>query len=340
MSDLETTLKDLPRLLREREEDLEERERELRRLKERLEKEHPSLGKPSDVLRLNVAGIELIYVLRRTLTQGLEGSLLESMFSGRWDDSLEKDEDGRFFVDQQADLFVCLVNYLRNKQNETPLSKRTKSPNPSDIFVAMCEYYGVTFAVYPVALYAFDFKKYKEDNSFSSWNLITEFEKQIHHVAEIETTYWIQAVVGCHSRNVVAFEVVLDECSHALIGWFQTEEMSNHKDAKDEWSGNGFGPYSVALDCKQCGTVNYEKQELHSLGSAAVSLKQGSHIRAEMTGKEATWYVDGKKIASEKVAFDIRDTDSSYSTKHKRPNWKACLSIEGSFTITKVELEF
>jgi hypothetical protein len=56
------------------------------------------LGEPGDVLRFNVGGAR-IDVLRRTLTS-VEGSMLAAKFSGRWDDSLEKDADGNFFIDQ------------------------------------------------------------------------------------------------------------------------------------------------------------------------------------------------------------------------------------------------
>ena len=52
----------------------------------------------SEVLHLNVGG-DLTAVLRRTLTS-VEGSMLASRFSGRWDDSLERDRDGNFFIDQ------------------------------------------------------------------------------------------------------------------------------------------------------------------------------------------------------------------------------------------------
>ena len=53
---------------------------------------------PCDVLHLNIGG-NLTAVLRRTLTS-VEGSMLASRFSGRWDESLEKDRNGNFFIDQ------------------------------------------------------------------------------------------------------------------------------------------------------------------------------------------------------------------------------------------------
>ena len=58
-SDLERTLQDLPKLLRERGEALKEQEREIKKLKATLEREHPTLGKASDVIRLNVGGTRI-----------------------------------------------------------------------------------------------------------------------------------------------------------------------------------------------------------------------------------------------------------------------------------------
>jgi len=85
---LEESLKGLPDLLRKRAKALDDREAELKRTQKALEEANPSLGTPSDVLNLNVGGT-VISVLRRTLTS-IEGSMLASRFSGRWDDSLEK----------------------------------------------------------------------------------------------------------------------------------------------------------------------------------------------------------------------------------------------------------
>ena len=57
----------------------------------------------------NVGGT-LTAVLRRTFTS-VEGSLLASRFSGRWDDSIEKDRHGNFFIDQPIELFLPMIKY-------------------------------------------------------------------------------------------------------------------------------------------------------------------------------------------------------------------------------------
>jgi len=151
MEDLEVTLKNLPKLLKEREEALDQREKELEHWKATIEQDNPSAGRPGDVLRLNVGGSTRIDVLRRTLTQ-MEGSMLASKFSGRWDDNLEKDADGNFFIDQPPELFVPLINFLRARASETPLALKAVPPAFSSSqeyndFYRMVEYYGMTLGV-------------------------------------------------------------------------------------------------------------------------------------------------------------------------------------------------
>lgn len=102
---------------------------------------------PCDVLHLNVGG-HVTAVLRRTLTS-VEGSMLASRFSGRWDDSIEKDRDGNFFIDQPYELFEPMINYLRAKACETALAPPVTSPEfhseeKRRDFVRMVEYFGIS----------------------------------------------------------------------------------------------------------------------------------------------------------------------------------------------------
>jgi len=102
---IEDTLAALGELLRNRKNALDEREKELQEATEAFEREKAVFGassgdgkKKNDVLYLNIGG-NVVNVLRRTLTS-VEGSMLASLFSGRWDDNIEKDADGNFFIDQ------------------------------------------------------------------------------------------------------------------------------------------------------------------------------------------------------------------------------------------------
>ena len=79
-----------------------------------------------DIINLNVGGKKMT-TKRSTLCQ-VEGSLLASMFSGRWEDSLARDEDGRIFFDFNPQYFVYILDYLRARtiataENPAPLPK-------------------------------------------------------------------------------------------------------------------------------------------------------------------------------------------------------------------------
>ena len=72
----------------------------------------------NDIIELNVGGHKLS-TKRSTLCQ-VEGSLLASMFSGRWEDSLERDKDGAIFFDFNPQYFLVILEYLRAKKIATP----------------------------------------------------------------------------------------------------------------------------------------------------------------------------------------------------------------------------
>jgi hypothetical protein len=72
----------------------------------------------NDIIHLNVGGHKLT-TKRSTLCQ-VEGSLFASMFSGRWEDSLERDQDGAIFFDFNPQYFLVILDYLRAKKIATP----------------------------------------------------------------------------------------------------------------------------------------------------------------------------------------------------------------------------
>jgi hypothetical protein len=71
-----------------------------------------------DIIDLNVGGHKLT-TTRSTLCQ-VEGSLLASMFSGRWEDGLKRDKDGAIFFDFNPQYFVIILGYLRARKIATP----------------------------------------------------------------------------------------------------------------------------------------------------------------------------------------------------------------------------
>ena len=64
----------------------------------------------ADMLDINAGG-EMVRVSRGTLTQK-KGTVLEAIFSGRWDKQLLRDGKGCIFLDVNPTCFRCIVDYL------------------------------------------------------------------------------------------------------------------------------------------------------------------------------------------------------------------------------------
>ena len=104
----------------------------------------------NDIIHLNVGGHKLT-TKRSTLCQ-VEGSLLASMFSGRWRNSLERDQDGAIFFDFNPQYFVVILDYLRAKKIATP---EHPAPLPkvaedqAESFNNLLEYLGLSDEIVP-----------------------------------------------------------------------------------------------------------------------------------------------------------------------------------------------
>ena len=107
----------------------------------------------NDIINLNVGGTK-ITTKRSTLCQ-VSGSLLASMFSGRWETSLERDEDGRIFFDFNPQYFVLILDYLRAKRVATPENPAPLPKVPDDQaknFNNLIEYLGLTHEIVPAPI--------------------------------------------------------------------------------------------------------------------------------------------------------------------------------------------
>ena len=106
-----------------------------------------------DIINLNVGGKKMT-TKRSTLCQ-VEGSLLASMFSGRWEDSLARDEDGRIFFDFNPQYFVYILDYLRARtiataENPAPLPKVAEDQVKH--FSNLVEYLGLGDEIVPTVI--------------------------------------------------------------------------------------------------------------------------------------------------------------------------------------------
>mmetsp|Transcript_10923 Transcript_10923/g.22865 ORF Transcript_10923/g.22865 Transcript_10923/m.22865 type:complete len:591 (-) Transcript_10923:380-2152(-) len=68
-----------------------------------------------EVMEINAGG-QIIVVKRGILTQ-CEGSILEALFSGRWENKLLRDLKGRVFLDVDPDCFKKIVEFLCDRQD-------------------------------------------------------------------------------------------------------------------------------------------------------------------------------------------------------------------------------
>jgi hypothetical protein len=317
---IEKLLESLSGLLSKREKCLDERERELEKAVQVFEGEKVNLGcgnyQPSDVLNINVGGT-VMAVLRRTITS-VEGSMLASRFSGRWDDSIEKDRDGNFFIDQPFELFLPMIDHLRGKACETPLASPVSSPElpffvnsakKYNDFKRMVEYYGMTPGIYPTPI---DLHCGMPGNS-----TISQYPE-----AGVTANDWsvFKIVTEGHKRSIVSFEVTIGRVESMHIGWLIPGIWQANLTSSAPISGVGECIASVGLDCARCGlVVNGQFTKVQDL-----SIDEGSVIRCENRGKR--WFVNGNEIASSFLPAIDQSVIPAFSGKGK---WK----------ITAVELE-
>lgn len=328
---LDETLANLTLVLKKKQQELEERELALEKATASLNRDRSEFigdKSDSDVLHLNVGGDRLA-VLRRTLTS-VEGSMLASRFSGRWDESLEKDKDGNFFIDQPIELFRPLVNYLRAKACETPLGPPVKSPYPKDYelrqdFYRLVEYFGASSGIYPTVI-----ELHRGEPGSADIGSFPDCYVNSHEWS----TFTVQTQGHC--REVTSFEVVLGNVERMQIGWIDesgyVENLSN-----DHKNGVGEEANSIAIDCCRGGLLVegvFSKLDGLSIGA-------GSVIRCEQKGHR--WLVDGKVVVSSIASDETRRFENNFlpAMNHVNNDHKKiipCFSGKGHWTLSQIVL--
>ncbi|KAL3775086.1 hypothetical protein ACHAWO_000766, partial [Cyclotella atomus] len=320
---LEDTLEALPQLLKRRQLLLEERERELEKRVAAFEKETGYMNMQqshSDVLQLNVGGT-FTAVLRRTLTS-VEGSMLASRFSGRWDESLEKDADGNFFIDQPIHLFQPMMDYLRARNSETPLGPPVTSPEFENEtqrrnFVRMVEYFGMTPGIYPTVMEICRGEPEKAEVSG-------------HPNLGVSTSEWASFILGTkgHNRPITSFSVILGQVERGQFGWVRSGHFVRMLRPGDH-KGVGEEKYSFGLDCCRGGLL-YEGKFTKIEG---LSFGKGTVIRCENKGER--WLVNGRVIASSIALDETFQLPPDLQLYNLIP----AFSGKGDFKICEVELD-
>jgi len=282
--------------LDDREEQLEQREEALHNALERLAEEKKLMTgrKLSDVLSLNIGGTKC-HACRRTLCL-YEPSMLATHFSGRWDDNVEKDSDGCFFIDQPYELFKPLLDYLRDKAIESldmpvpPPVRGKLLPNgemsTDEIsvkrFDRMVEHYGMTPFVYPQRFVLWRGTPIETPNICNA-NLSINSKEWATYILES---------VG-HLRRLDSFTVVTDSTLNFGAGWAEIRRFRSCK--KTSSYGVGDLASSVALRGRiRCG-IYYNEILIKSLDQ--VSLQKDTVVTCEHDEYRFRWLVDGTEVA-------------------------------------------
>merc|ERR1740138_188204 len=75
-------------------------------------------ARQGDILTLNIGGERVVQRRRSTLCT-VQDSFLAARFSGRWEE-IDRDDEGRHFVNYSPELFLPLLDYLSARETETP----------------------------------------------------------------------------------------------------------------------------------------------------------------------------------------------------------------------------
>jgi hypothetical protein len=130
----------------------------LREETEKLQKEKDTMNSivsaanisEDDIIEINAGG-KIIVALRSTLTL-VPDTMFSYMFSGRWEESLKRDSNGRVFIDENSELIEIIVDFLRMKKREDP-SKPARTfevrDDKKDNFLSLLNYYGLREFFYP-----------------------------------------------------------------------------------------------------------------------------------------------------------------------------------------------
>jgi hypothetical protein len=245
----------------------------------------------------------------------MEGSMLATRFSGRWDDSLQKDRDGNFFIDQPAELFVPMIEFLRCKVRETLQPAGFPLLSPDDFggsfnqfrkFADLVEYYGMTPVVLPPVINYF--VAHEDDVRVSGHHV----DSRTHVTCELVPRPW-------DKRRIRSFEITVGTITSLQVGWAVHRTKTTKGEYRSESSRDYVAFYvgrayrSVGYDCVT-NTLTYNVDLTGDLSSlkTGLSVQPGDVIRCERKGRDFSWSI-GEQTLTHHGATDLAESDPAFS---------------------------
>ena len=194
-----------------------------------------------DIIQLNVGG-QRMTTTRSTLCQ-IEGSLLATMFSGRWEDKLKRDKEEAVFFDFNPLYFTIILDYLRARkmataENPAPLPKVSEDQVKN--FLNLVEYLGLSNEIaLPV-----DEEVVPTENVVSEKfnSRSSEITLQENGIVAVHSSSGHKYVLGenVYNRGIVRFKLTLEsfQNNHWIMVGVVKSNVVSQGNGSFNWSGN------------------------------------------------------------------------------------------------------
>ncbi|GKY91198.1 hypothetical protein MPSEU_000092500 [Mayamaea pseudoterrestris] len=284
----------------------------------------------SDVLSLNVGGTKM-EVLRRTLTS--IPSLLETKFSGQWDKNLPKDSKNRFLLEEEPEIFIALINYLRDHNRMLPSgSQCPKLPSfatddKSQKFIRMVEDYDLAYHCWP-----FDMLR------FGPQGVLSTVKNSMHTriVQQEGCSYYMLQRKRPDNRRVHSFETqvhLTDNCVWIKIGWMKygIDKVTGAMSQGSEIYLDVYESMIATIDMESDGPWPTELE-------AKINVPEAANLTIRCANRGAEWYINGELVAEttgRMSALSSGEQDGEFG-------WHPFMCFEGtmSFRLIQMELEY
>jgi hypothetical protein len=167
-----------------------------------------------DIIEIDVGG-KVIRALRSTLCLAPD-TMFTYMFSGRWEESLKRDDNGRIFLDHDPEFIEIIVNFLRKSKIKDPIEP-VRPPkvicDKKKDFDDLLRYFGLTdfFNPCPCPQFTLDIAEIDVVQPHGSSVVVTKSEKKIQFSYNAHDFYFVACKSSLDSSGEGSFwKVTID----------------------------------------------------------------------------------------------------------------------------------